>query len=223
MTEALILSGRGRYEDPWHEFAGTTHLLALELSRLGINPQVRSTFPSSAADLASFDLLVVNAGSGRVDAQYDGADEDWKDFHSAINQHTAAGKPVLAVHQSANTFEDNPQWFAALGGRWEPEVSMHPEQGEAVFHTVSGHPITAGLPPQLRTVDERYSYLVQYGPVTPLIQHEHDGVLHVAAWVHQEAPYRVVYDAMGHDLPAFANPDRLALLHAEVKWLLSGD
>ena len=74
---------------------------------------MRSTFPNAAGDLADFDFLVVNAGSGRVDAQYDGADEDWKSFHAAINQHTAAGKPVLAVHQSANTFEDN----RALSGR----------------------------------------------------------------------------------------------------------
>lgn len=221
MSKALVLSGRGRYEDPWHEFAGTSHLLALELSRLGIAAQVRSTFPTAAADLANFDLLVVNSGAGRVDPLYDGADEEWKDFHAAINRHTAGGKPVLAVHQSANTFVDNPLWFTALGGRWEPEVSMHPEQGEAVFQTVAGHPITADLPPTLHTVDERYSYLATSGPVVPLITHEHDGDRHVAAWVHQEPPYRVVYDAMGHDLPAFENADRLALLRAELTWLIS--
>ena len=34
--KAVVISGAGRYADPWHDFAGTSAQLAAELAELGL-------------------------------------------------------------------------------------------------------------------------------------------------------------------------------------------
>ena len=93
---ALVLAGRARYGDPWHDHAATSHQVALELRAAGFVVDVRSTFPDALADLAPADLLVVNAGLGPTDP----ADDDaWRPLHEAVRDHAAADGPVLALHQ----------------------------------------------------------------------------------------------------------------------------
>jgi len=63
---ALIVAGRGSYEDPWHDHAGTSHSIALLLADEGLSTTVRGLFPDAVDDLESFDLFIVNAGQGRA-------------------------------------------------------------------------------------------------------------------------------------------------------------
>src|SRR6478609_6780703 len=53
-ARALVLAGRGRYEDPWHDHAATSHVVAGLLAGQGVEASVRGTFPDAFGDLAAF-------------------------------------------------------------------------------------------------------------------------------------------------------------------------
>jgi len=221
-ARVMILVGRGRYEDPWHDHAATSYRVALVLSDLGLAVEVRSVFVGAFEDLDSCDLLVVNSGRGRVDPAFDGDDAHWAATHEALQAFAAAGRPVLGLHQAANTFADSPYWEEILGGRWIPGQSMHPPADNAVFDIVAAHPVVDGLGP-LEAFDERYSYLHVLPGSQPLVTQSHDGIDHPVVWVNASGPYRAVYDALGHGGAAFDSPSRRRLLAREALWLLGAD
>lgn len=229
-----MLSGRGRYEDPWHDMAATSHRVAsiLDESMAGCDVVVRGSFPDAARDLAEVDLLVVNTASGRRDPSHDGDDGTWGGFHEAVRAFADAGRPVLALHQAANTFADSRHWERILGGRWVDGTSMHPPIGEAIFEVreITGgrgrlHPLTTPLTGvhgdgRVTAFDERYSYLRISEGVQVLLTQHHDGADHPVVWVNEVGGVRVVYDALGHDTRSYDSPSRRVLLLAEVDWLL---
>jgi len=210
---ALVLAGRGRYGDPWHDHAATSHRVALELTAAGLDVDVRSTFPDALTDLTPADLLVVNAGRGTADDD----DATWLPLHERVRDHTAAGGPVLALHQAANTFGDSPWWERVVGGRWVEGTSWHPPQAVATFDVRPGHPLTDGLGP-LVVDDERYTDLVVAPDAHVLVTHDEGGATHPVVWV---APGgRAVYDALGHGVESYAAGARAALLRREARWLV---
>jgi len=209
---ALVLAGRARYGDPWHDHAGTSYRVARELTAAGFDVDVRGTFPDALADLAPTDLLVVNAGQG------DPRDDDatWRPLHERVRDHAAAGGPVLALHQAAHTFRDSPWWSEVIGGRWVEGTSWHPPQTVATFDVHVGHPVTEGLGP-LVVDDERYTDLVVAPGVRVLVTHDEGGTTHPVVWV---APsWRAVYDGLGHGIESYDAPARAALLRREACWL----
>ena len=221
----LVLVGRGRYADPWHDHAATSYEVARLIDDLGpgageVDVMVRSSFPEALDDLADVDLLVVNTGSGRRDPEFDGDDARWLPVHQRLEDYARAGGGVLGLHQAAMTFEDSPFWERILGGRWVHGVSGHPPLGDAVVQVrTDAHAITQGLH-GVTAVDERYSNLRVSPDVTVLATHVEDGGQHPVAWVNTADGYRAVYDALGHDVTALASPSRRALLRQEVRWLL---
>lgn len=215
----LILAGRGRYEDPWHDHAAMSHLVAREVAELGCDVEVRSTFLESFGDLESFDLLIVNSGTGRPDPDFDGDDAAWQPNHEAVRDFVASGRPLLGLHQAANTFADSLFWSALLGGRWIPGISMHPEADDATFVVVAQHPITAGLD-KVTAFDERYSYLEVAPSSTVLVTQSHDDIDHAVVWTNESHGARVAYDGMGHGPVAFESESRVQLLRQEIEWLL---
>lgn len=214
---ALVLAGRGRYEDPWHDHAATSHVVAGLLADQGVEASVRGTFPDAFGDLAAFDLVVVNAGRGRTDPGFDGDDAAWAPAHEAVAAFAAAGGALLGLHQAANTFADSPRWADLLGGRWVPGASWHPPQDVATFAPVGDHPVVAGLGPVVAD-DERYRDLVVAPGSRVLLTACHDGADQPVAWA--SAGARAVYDGLGHDVGSYASASRCALLRREVDWLL---
>ncbi|GAA1289258.1 hypothetical protein GCM10009609_65640 [Pseudonocardia aurantiaca] len=219
---ALILAGHGRYADPWHDTAAIALCLARAVERAGLRAEVRGTSPHALEEVApDVALLIVTAGRGRRDPDVDGDDADWAPFHERLTALIAAGTPVLALHQAANTFADNPEWATLLGGRWVPGTSMHPPIGPAVFDIADrDHPVTGGLT-RIEVFDERYCHLALAPGSRVLPTARHDGVDHPVAWV-AAGPQRVIYDGTGHDVRAYASPDRDLLLQRELRWLTSG-
>ncbi|RAX20070.1 ThuA domain-containing protein [Actinomyces sp. Z5] len=217
---ALVLAGRGRYEDPWHDHAAMSHEIAVLLGELGLRTEVRSTFRDSFSDLDAFDLLVVNGGTGRIDPDFDGDDESWAPVHAAMNAYASSGGPLFVHHQGINAFLDNPRWRYVVGGRWIRGTTYHPENSEGVWSPVAGsHPIVDGLG-ELHVHDERYTLLdVEPDSTVILTQHE-AGADQPAAWVNTVGGMRVVYDSLGHDLRSMLNPDRRELMCREISWLL---
>ena len=217
----LILAGRGRYADPWHDHAATSHEVATVLADTVGGVEVRGSFPDALRDLDDFALLIVNCGSGRPDPDYDGDDAAWTEHHEALRRYADNGGPVLGLHQAANTFPDSPWWSDVLGAKWIPGVSGHPPIGDTEFQVVGAHPVTAGMD-VVRAWDERYCGLEQAADAVTLLAHDTDGVRHPAVWLRDDGTRRSVYDALGHDVESYRSPSRQHLLRREVAWLLGG-
>ncbi|MCL3859748.1 ThuA domain-containing protein [Actinotalea sp. K2] len=220
-SHVLVLVGRGRYEDPWHDHAATAVRVLRVLDDLQVPVTVRSTFPDALADATaeSTALLVVAAGRGRVDPGFDGDDQAWVAFHARLAALVAQGVPLLGLHQAANTFADSPTWARDLGGRWVPDRSWHPPIGQASFRAVDvDHPVTTGLA-GVEAYDERYCDLEIDRRSHVLLTAEHEGREHPVVW-QAPGPGRVLYDGLGHDERSYESPSRSDLLRREIAWLL---
>lgn len=222
---ALVLVGRGRYEDAWHDGAATAGVLQPLLAADGWDVHVHGTSPDLLADdglvaatVGRPDLVVVSAGTGRTDAAFDGDDAAWAGFHAALGALVAGGVPLLALHAAANTFHDAPGWSGLVGGRWVDGTSWHPPIGTATFDVADpAHPVTAGLG-SVEAFDERYCDLLVDPASHVLLTTRHEGRDHPVVWV-APGPARVVYDALGHDVRAWASPSRRELVRRTVAWL----
>lgn len=218
--KVLVLSGSGRYQDAWHDFTATSLEVARALEPVGAEVVVRSSQPRALAELPHADLLVVNAGAGRYSEVADGPADAWADAFAALDAYRVGGGPVLALHAAAMTLTDLDAWPGWIGGRWDPAVSMHPPIGAAEVRVSDGdHPVTRGLG-DFTLHDERYSYLTVDPAARVLLDHEHDGRAHALVWALERDGGRAVYDALGHDVAAYASAPRVDLLRREVAWLV---
>jgi uncharacterized protein len=224
---ALLLSGSGRYADPWHPFAATSAQVAEVLEGAGIATTVTDDVDGALAQLPTTapDLLVVNVGApdgpapeggdhAPVDPAVDASARD------GLLAHLAAGRPLLALHVSSTSLHFVPEWEAILGGIWVRSTTMHPDYDRAHIHVeTDAHPIVAGIR-DFDTDDERYSYLRVEEGMRGLAWHEHDGIRHPLLWTHAYGPAGVVYDALGHDAASYASPERREILARSARWLL---
>ncbi|QAY64285.1 ThuA domain-containing protein [Xylanimonas allomyrinae] len=213
----LVLAGRGRHEDPWHDHAATSHRLALVLAALG-EVEVRSTFRDALDDVAGVDLLVLNVG-----APTPGHPDDapaWTPFHERLDAWARADGRILAVHQTALAFPDAPGFGEVLGGRWVEGVTGHPPIGGMRLTVAGGtHPITAGLG-AVEAYDERYCRL-RVAPSSQVLGWVHDDdEPHPALWVSTAHGGRTVYSALGHDARSYDSAGHQELLLRAARWLL---
>jgi uncharacterized protein len=216
VAEVMVLSGAGRYADPWHDFPGTSARLAEIVSGPGRLVRIVDDVESGLAGLDGVDLLVVNVGNPA-----DG--EPNPDAAAAIRglrTYVDAGGSLLAIHAAATTFTTEERWAQMIGGRWVRGTSMHPPYGPARLTVVGpDHPVTAGLG-DLELPDERYSYLATEPGITVLYEHAHDGMRHPVIWALDSDGRRAVYDGLGHALPTYDNAAHSRLLRQAVGWLL---
>jgi len=101
---ALLLSGTGRYADPWHPFAETSAALTGLLREQWFGVEMAEEVDAALAHLA------------------------------APGGPAPGGRPLLVSHVSSTSFLDSAEWTEALGGRRIRGTSMHPEYGPAAIH-----------------------------------------------------------------------------------------
>ncbi|MEO7147677.1 MAG: ThuA domain-containing protein [Terrimesophilobacter sp.] len=219
---ALIVTGSGRYADPWHPLAETSAAIADILTADGWQVTVNADVDRALADLApssttaghDLDLLVVNAadpwrngetGFGAPEGSLSGLDAALK-----------RGVGVLAMHTAVSSLRDYSNWAAAIGAIWLPEVSMHPPLGEARVQIVE-HPLTSGLQ-DFSLHDERYSRLQAVGERTILARHTLDGVRHPLAWIREHEASRVACDMLGHDTRSYESAEHRELIRRLARW-----
>jgi type 1 glutamine amidotransferase len=219
MPRSLVLSGGGKYADPWHRFARTSARLADVLWSLGHRVEVTDFVSDrvadlAQADLAGFDLIVVNAaagpglGTGEQDAARDG-------LRAAVER----GVGVLAVHVGVGTLLRLPQWEAVTGAVWVEGQSGHPPLGPARVQTHQDrHPVVASVP-DFDVIDERYTGLRLAPGLVPLATHRHHGRQHPLVWARELGRTRVVADALGHDTRSYDSAGHRRLLSRAVQWL----
>jgi type 1 glutamine amidotransferase len=219
---AVILSGAGRYADPWHPFAETSAILAEIVAGEGFDVEIAENVDERLSDLSDVDLLVVNVGdpAGPHDSGVtEPPDPDRDDAaRQGLLAYLARGKPLLSKHVSSTSFGFIPEWESIGGGVWVRGTTMHPDYGSAAIVVQEGHPITEGLA-DFETSDERYSWLRTADDVVPLLSHEHDGVQHPLLWARTYGSSRIVYDALGHDAGAYEAAIPRELVARSVRWL----
>ena len=218
MADALLLIGRDRYGDPWHDYVATGHRVAQELAGLGVATQWRSTFPDALDGIEQPNLIVVLAG--RSSGEH-GDPTPWTRLHNRLAHFVSAGTALLALHSAVNAFGDSEHWPRLIGGRWVEGKSAHPPIGEAVFDIVGSHPIVSGMGP-IHAFDEQYRGLEMALSSEPLLVTRQASEVHPVAWVAEPTGRgRSVYDGMGHDTRSYDSSERITLLRREISWLLA--
>lgn len=221
---AVILSGSGRYADPWHRFDETSAALAGLIAGAGYHVEVSDDLLGGLAALDDVDLLVVNAGNPDAPSP-DGVTDPGEPSPDAIATAAAGfdsalerGIGILAVHAAASTLPELPAFGRALGARWITGLSWHPPIGDALVHVVGSHPVADDIG-DFTVVDERYSGLHLDDVIEPIAEHEEGGMRHPLIWARELGHSRLVYDALGHDARSYDSPEHRELLVRALDWL----
>jgi hypothetical protein len=226
-SRVLLLSGAGRYSDPWHPFAQTSARVAEVLRDAGLDVTVSDDVDGALARLGADapDLLVLNIGAADgplapdveeapPDVARDAATRD------GLLAHLSAGRPLLALHVSSTSLGFVPEWESILGGIWVRGTTMHPDYDRAHIHVeTDAHPIVAGIA-DFDTDDERYSWMRVDPAVQALAWQEHESVHHPLLWTHAFGAAPVVYDALGHDAASYDSAEPRELVARSARWLL---
>jgi type 1 glutamine amidotransferase len=240
-VKALLLSGVGRYADPWHPFAETSAALAALLREAGfdveipddvdaalegLNAAVPKQPGSDQPDSDRPDLLVVNVGLPRDGNPSPGTPGAARGLRRWLDD----GGPLLACHVSSTTFLDFPKWEEAVGGRWIRGTSMHPDYGLAEIQVDRDSARLATGIPDFTVMDERYSWLRTVPGISVHATHQHDGARHPLVWSLTRGPgspagmeARSFYDGLGHDAASFESDEHRELLRRAIAWLVPGD
>ena len=225
--KALLLSGVGRYADPWHPFAETSAALAVLLREAGYDVEVPADVDAALAGLYPADeahlpgLLVVNVGLPRDESPSPGTPE----AAAGLARWLGSAQPLLVSHVSSTSFLDLPEWEEGLGGGWVRGTSMHPEYGLADIHIHSNSgPLVQGIP-DFKVMDERYSWLRTIPGINVHATHTHEGIEHPVIWSFERGRSgsgtsgRTFYDALGHDAASYESAEHRELLLRAISWL----
>jgi hypothetical protein len=213
---ALVVSGSGRYADPWHPFPATSRRLAELLATAGADCTVDDDVDAAMTRAADFDLLVVNAGDpwrGDDDEPGVGPGEaSLEGLAEALHR----GTGVLAVHCAMASLRDYPQWAAAVGRVWLPGISFHPPADVA---RISGGSFPGGEPVRSFDVfDERYCRLQAVGDAHVVATHTGPGGVEPTAWVRTHGQARIAADLLGHDERSYDSAEHRLLLTQLCAW-----
>ncbi len=216
MARALILSGGGRYGDPWHPFARTSMRLADILRADGWDAEIREDVEQALDELAlegpaTVSLIVANAAAGAESDRRAGA-------RAAVLAYLERGGGVLAVHVGASGLVAIPEWEAITGMAWVDDRSMHPPVGPShVLAFPDRHPIATPLR-DFDLHDERYSFLRVAPDVVPFVAHDYRGERHPLVWARTYHRARIVVDTLGHDERSFDSPEHRLIIERGARW-----
>lgn len=142
------------------------------------------------------------------------------------------GKPLVALHHSICAFDDWPEYFKIIGGKYfhKPTVVDGKEYQPCTYKhdlhfTVKiadkKSPVTKGLS-DFEVFDESYKgYWVEPG-VKILLTTTEETSQPVIGWSKNYGKARVVTIQSGHDVPTFENQNFRQLLKQAVEWAYNG-
>lgn len=140
-----------------------------------------------------------------------------------------SGKPVVALHHSICAFDDWPEYWNIIGGKYfhrETEFNGKVYQPCSYIHdlhftvNVTGkkHPVTEGIS-NFPIYDETYKGYYVAPDVTPLLTTEEPSSTPVVGWAKKYGKARIVVLQSGHDVPTFENANFRKLLKQAVTWV----
>lgn len=152
-------------------------------------------------------------------------DEQAKAFAECIR----LGKPVVALHHSICAYDDWPEYWNIIGGKYfhKPTTFKGKEyQPCSYIHDLHfnvkvvnpKNPITKGVK-DFEIFDETYKgYYVEDG-VTPLLTTDEPSSTSLIGWAKKYGKARIVVLQSGHDAPTFENPNFRKLLKQAIVWV----
>jgi type 1 glutamine amidotransferase len=147
------------------------------------------------------------------------------DFTECIKE----GKPVVALHHSICAFDDWPEYWNIIGGKYfhkETIFNGKVYQPCSYIHDLhfrvkvedNDHPVINGID-DFDIFDETYKgYYVEDG-VTPLLSTDEPSSTPVIGWAKEYGEARIVVLQSGHDVPTFENPNFRRLLRQSIEWV----
>lgn len=152
-------------------------------------------------------------------------DTQAKAFEECIRE----GKPVVALHHSICAFDDWPEYWNIIGGKYFHKVTTFngkEYQPCSYIHDlhfrvkVAGtpHPVTKGIS-DFEIFDETYKGYYVAEDVTPLLLTDEPSSTTTIGWAKKYGKSRIVVLQSGHDVPTFENPNFRKLLKQAVGWV----
>ena len=152
-------------------------------------------------------------------------DEQAKVFAECIRQ----GKPLVALHHSICAYDDWPEYFNIIGGKYfhkpttvngkvYPACSYIHDLHFNVRIADPAHPVTRGIN-DFEIFDETYKGYYVEDDVTPLLTTDEPSSTPVIGWAKMYGRARVVTLQSGHDVPTFENPNFRKLLKQAIEWV----
>ncbi len=139
------------------------------------------------------------------------------------------GKPVVALHHSICAFDDWPEYWNIIGGKYFHKTTTFKGKEYAPCSYIHDlhfevkiankkHPVTKGLK-DFPIFDETYKgYYVEEG-VTPLLTTDEPSSKPIIGWSKQYGKSRIIVLQSGHDVPTFENPNFRKLLKQSIIWV----
>jgi type 1 glutamine amidotransferase len=152
-------------------------------------------------------------------------DDQAKAFSDCISE----GKPVVALHHSICAYDDWPEYWNIIGGKYfHRETSFNGKTYTPCSYIhdlkfvvkVSGkkHPVTKGIS-DFPVFDETYKGYYVAADVTPLLTTDESSSNPVIGWAKSYGKSRIVVLQSGHDVPTFENQNFRKLLKQAIEWV----
>jgi type 1 glutamine amidotransferase len=153
------------------------------------------------------------------------SEDQAKDFEECIRQ----GKPVVALHHSICAFDDWPEYWNIIGGKYfhKPTTFNGKEYAACSYihdlhfnikNANPKHPVTKRIP-DFEIFDETYKGYYVANNVTPLLTTDDPSSTPVIGWAKKYGKARIVVLQSGHDIPTFENPNFRKLLKQAIEWV----
>jgi type 1 glutamine amidotransferase len=139
------------------------------------------------------------------------------------------GKPLVALHHSICAFDDWPEYWNIIGGKYfHKKTTFNGKEYEpcSYIHDIHfnvkiadyRHPVTAGLK-DFPVFDETYKGYYVAEDVTPLLATDEPSSTPIIGWAKKYGKAKVVVLQSGHDVPTFENPNFRKLLKQSIEWV----
>ena len=158
------------------------------------------------ADLDKYDLLIFCVQPNKLSP----AEED------AIVSFVDGGKKLMAIHAATVVDPENVKYIEMIGGRF---VHHSPHHEFTVKVADPGHPILEGLV-DFKIMDELYVLDRTPSAASVLLTAFWEDDAQPMLYLRAHGQGKVLYNALGHGLAAYENPNLKKLVLQGAKWLL---
>lgn len=212
----LVITGGHSYKKS--EFNKMFESLAPEITfRIAELPQAYDEFLPQ--NRGSYDVLVFYHMWQKI------TEDEAKVFSECLKE----GKPVVALHHSICAFDDWPEYWNIIGGKYfhretffkgktyMPCSYIH-DLNFVVKVTSKKHPVTKGIS-DFPIFDETYKGYYVADDVTSLLTTDEPSSNPVIGWTRNYGKSRIVVLQSGHDSPTFENQNFRKLLKQAIEWV----